>query len=78
MKTFVTGMSSKPMWTELQHRMLPRDKWFGVDWRSTAWVPALPFRSKAQAVPAGTSPISTGSITPPTPEPAAPAAPEPK
>ena len=75
-KTFVDGMSSKPMWTDLQHRMLPRDRWFGVDWRNAAWVPALPFRSKAEAVPVDASGISTGSITPPAPEPSAPAGPQ--
>jgi hypothetical protein len=67
MQTFVTGMSSKPMWTELQHRLLPRDKWFGVDWRSTAWMPQLPFRPTVEAAPVGANSISTGSIRPAAP-----------
>lgn len=29
-QTFLDGMSSKNMWTELQRRMLPDGKWFGV------------------------------------------------
>ncbi|HRD78502.1 MAG TPA: metal-dependent hydrolase, partial [Hyphomicrobiaceae bacterium] len=29
-RTFVDGMSSAPMWSALQQRLLPRDKWFGV------------------------------------------------
>lgn len=29
-QTFVTGMSSRNMWTGLQQRMLPDGKWFGV------------------------------------------------
>lgn len=29
-QTFVQGMSSRNMWTGLQHRMLPDGKWFGV------------------------------------------------
>jgi len=65
-KMFIDSVASRGLWTGLQHRLLPQDRWFGVDWRSTAWLPDLPFRSKAktEAVPAGTSPISTGSIVP--------------
>src|SRR5262245_46964372 len=66
-KTFVDGMSSKPMWTELHQRLLLQDTWFGVDWRAVAKL--RDFRIKAEAQqpggatpPTGTSPISTGSI----------------
>jgi hypothetical protein len=61
---FLQSLSSKSLWSGLQHRLLPQDKWFGVDWRSTAWMPNLPFRSGPEGVPAGASPISTGSIAP--------------
>ena len=68
MTTFLTSLSSQALWSGLQHRLLPQDKWFGVDWRSTAWLPDLPFRPKTQAVPAvpatAANPISTGSIAP--------------
>ena len=63
-KMFLDSITSRSLWSGLQHRLLPHDKWFGVDWRSTAWLPAMPFRSrtKTETVPAATSPISTGSI----------------
>ena len=72
-KTFLDSITSRGLWSGLQHRLLPQDRWFGVDWRSTAWLPSMPFRSKPQVAPASTSPISTGSITP-APAPAEPAA----
>lgn len=65
-KTFVDGMASKPMWSELKHRMLPHEHWFGVDWRNVAKLPDL--RSKADAVPAaGSNPMPTGSLPQPAP-----------
>jgi membrane-bound metal-dependent hydrolase YbcI (DUF457 family) len=69
---FLESITSRGLWNGLQHRLLPHDKWFGVDWRSTAWLPDLPFRARAktEAVPAATSPISTGSIVPGPAEPA--------
>lgn len=69
--SFIESVSSRALWTSLQHRLLPQDKWFGVDWRSTAWLPAMPFLTKAKTdtMPAATSPVTTGSITPePAPE----------
>jgi membrane-bound metal-dependent hydrolase YbcI (DUF457 family) len=75
-KMFFDSITSRSLWSGLQHRLLPHERWFGVDWRSTAWLPDMPFRAKPQVAPAGTSPISTGSIAPPTePRPAADAAP---
>ncbi|MEQ1711595.1 MAG: metal-dependent hydrolase [Hyphomicrobium sp.] len=51
--TFVNGISSRPLWADLQSRMLPRDKWFGV---------YRPNR-RAASVPAPTgSNMTTGSI----------------
>jgi membrane-bound metal-dependent hydrolase YbcI (DUF457 family) len=66
-KMFVDNITSRTLWSGLQRRLLPpNDKWFGLEWRATAWLPAMPFRVKTETVPAGTSPIATGSIaTPP-------------
>ena len=59
-KPFVAGVAQRPVWTALQLRLLPREHWFGVDWRGTAWLPGRP---KTEVQPADTSPISTGSIS---------------
>jgi hypothetical protein len=59
-KPFISGVAQRPVWTALQLRLLPRDHWFGVDWRGTAWLPGRP---KTEVQPADTSPISTGSIS---------------
>ena len=61
-KMFFESMTSRALWSGLQHRLLPHDSWFGVDWRNASW---LPSRRQQQVAPAGTSPISTGSIAPP-------------
>jgi len=60
-KPFATSIAQRPVWTALQLRLLPRDHWFGVDWRGTAFLPGRP---KADVQPANTSSISTGSIEP--------------
>jgi membrane-bound metal-dependent hydrolase YbcI (DUF457 family) len=68
-KIFVENITSPALWTELHHRLLPQEnKWF----RGMAWMLEGQPGAKADAVPAGTSPISTGSIVP-----SAPAAAEP-
>lgn len=54
-KMFVDGISSRPMWAGLQHRLLPSDKWFGV----------IAARRDAASSPAGTGAITTGSIPKP-------------
>lgn len=61
-KTFTDGLSSKPMWSELQRRMLPSEHWFGVDWRNVAKLPEL--RGRTDVAPSGANPMPTGSITP--------------
>jgi hypothetical protein len=80
MGTFVQSVTSPTLWSGLQHRLLPQDKWFGVDWRGMAWLPDMPFLPKTTVMPAGTSPLATGSIAPPATEPpmAQPAEPAPK
>lgn len=71
-KIFVENITARSLWTELHHRLLPADhKWF----QGMAWVLESPPRTKADVVPASTSPISTGSIVP---GPAAPAEAPPK
>lgn len=80
--SFLESMSSRALWSGLQHRLLPHDKWFGVDWRSTAWLPAMPFgatptptptpKPKAEAEVAPPSPVTTGSIAPDSSAPPAP------
>jgi hypothetical protein len=70
---FLESITSRGLWTSLQQRLLPQDRWFGVDWRSTAWLPDMPFRAKAKteaAPPSATSPVTTGSIVPAPAEPA--------
>jgi hypothetical protein len=60
-KIFVENITSRGLWTELHHRLLPQDhKWF----QGMAWVLETPKPAKAQTVPAATNPISTGSILP--------------
>lgn len=72
---FTERITSRALWSELHHKLLPQDHWFGVDWKSTA----LLSRGRGEAPPADSNPISTGSITPqgvaPEQAPAAPAAP---
>ena len=38
-KVFLDGISSHSLWTELRERMLPHERWFGVDWRHLALTP---------------------------------------
>lgn len=55
-KMFVDGIESKSMWSGLQQKLLPRDKWFGIiDTRRLA---------VARDKPALTSDVTTGSIAP--------------
>jgi LexA-binding, inner membrane-associated putative hydrolase len=61
LKSFVDGLTSRGMWSSLQHRLLPQDKWFGLDWRQLARLPELPLR---QRPPVAAHAIETGSITP--------------
>jgi hypothetical protein len=61
-KIFVENITSRALWTELHRRLLPQDhKWFqGMAWA----LDGPPPRTKANTIPASTSPISTGSILP--------------
>ncbi|MEQ1717605.1 MAG: metal-dependent hydrolase [Hyphomicrobium sp.] len=52
-ETFVDGMSSKGMWSGLQQRMLPDDKWFGL----------IDLRRIARASDKSASDLTTGSIS---------------
>ena len=60
-KVFVENISSRTLWTGLHQRLLPQDKWFG----GMAWIIDNPPPKKAdRIIPAGTNPISTGSLPP--------------
>jgi len=64
---FVDSITSRTLWTALGQRLLPQDKWFG----GMAWILERSAAPKSQAVPAGTSPLTTGSIptqAPPSPK----------
>ena len=57
---FLENITSRALWTELHHRLLPpRPEWF----QGMAWVLETPPRTKANASRLA-SPISTGSILP--------------
>jgi membrane-bound metal-dependent hydrolase YbcI (DUF457 family) len=60
-KIFMENITSRALWADLQHRLLPQDhKWF----QGMAWVLESPTPRK-DTVPAAASPISTGSIAAP-------------
>ena len=60
-KMFVDNITSRQLWTELNNRLLPQDKWFG----GMAWmIDGLPPAKAGDAMPAATNPIATGSIVP--------------
>jgi hypothetical protein len=59
-KVFVESITSPQLWTDLNSRLLPQDRWFGA----LAWLKSTPPAQEGQVVPAGTNPISTGSISP--------------
>jgi hypothetical protein len=56
---FFENISSHSLWTELRQRMLPHERWFGVDWRHFALT-----ANETSGSAAGTSAQATGSITP--------------
>jgi membrane-bound metal-dependent hydrolase YbcI (DUF457 family) len=60
-RIFVENITSPSLWTQLHNRLLPQEQWF----RGMAWVLEQPGgKRKVDAVPAGASSISTGSIGP--------------
>lgn len=52
-RTFVEGISSKPMWVSLRERLLPDQTWFGV----------VPVSPRAMATGTGAPPTGTGGAT---------------
>jgi hypothetical protein len=63
-ETFIEGMASRPMWTSLQQRLLPKDGWFGVDLlprRNAAGQPLAPDPQAAARSTEG-APIVTGTL----------------
>jgi membrane-bound metal-dependent hydrolase YbcI (DUF457 family) len=60
-KMFVENITSPQLWTDLNNRLLPQDKWFG----GMAWmIDGLPPAKAGDVMPAATNPIATGSIVP--------------
>jgi hypothetical protein len=61
-REFLDNVGSRTLWTGLNQRLLPQDKWFG----GLAWVhersSATP---KTEAVPTGADPITTGTVPAP-------------
>ena len=72
-RTFVEGVSSRPMWTSLQQRLLPKHRWFGFDVAArrqadgapAAATVAAPAAPSVMPAPATGAPIETGSIPEP-------------
>jgi LexA-binding, inner membrane-associated putative hydrolase len=63
---FLERITSRTLWVELNQRLLPaNNKWFS----GMAWLLEAPGGRKTQTVPAGASPMATGSL-PSTPPPA--------
>jgi len=58
-KVFVENITSRTLWTSLHQRLLPQDKWFGG---MAGVIDSPPPKKTDQVVPAGTNPISTGSL----------------
>jgi hypothetical protein len=52
-RTFMDGMSSKSMWSGLQRRLLPGDKWFGI----------VALNRASHSAGEGDANLTTGSIT---------------
>jgi len=57
-KTFFDSIASRALWTGLNQRLLPQDKWFG----GMAWLLERPSGPKADVVPADANPMTTGSV----------------
>ena len=76
-KMFVDNITSRALWTELHHRLLPQRTSGSTAWRGCSRARAHQGRDRAcrsdgPVAPAATSPITTGSILPgPASEPAA-------
>jgi membrane-bound metal-dependent hydrolase YbcI (DUF457 family) len=59
--SFAHALGSRSLWTSLQHRLLPQDKWFGA----MAVLTDLPYLGHAGAgTPPATAAVTTGSIAP--------------
>jgi LexA-binding, inner membrane-associated putative hydrolase len=67
-KPFLETVASPALWVGLNHRLLPRDKWF----QGMAWLTERPAGPKTGARPQTADPIATGSV--PLPAPVAPKA----
>lgn len=57
---FFENITSRTLWTGLNQRLLPQDKWFS----GMAWLLDRAPVPKARVIPAAASPIATGSVPP--------------
>jgi LexA-binding, inner membrane-associated putative hydrolase len=58
-RSFLDSITSRTLWVELNQRLLPRNnQWFS----GMAWLLEPRSGSKTDTIPAGTSPVSTGSL----------------
>jgi hypothetical protein len=64
-KVFFENITSPTLWTGLNQRLLPQDKWFG----GMAWLGGRAATPETRGIPAGASPIATGSVAAPPKEP---------
>jgi len=64
LQSFVDGVTSRSLWSSLQRRLLPQDKWFGIDWRGLAKLPELRVPHQPSATAGTGNAIETGSIAP--------------
>jgi hypothetical protein len=62
-RPFMETVASPALWVGLNHRLLPRDKWF----QGMAWLIERPAGPKAGAGPQTADPITTGSVPLPAP-----------
>jgi membrane-bound metal-dependent hydrolase YbcI (DUF457 family) len=62
-RAFMDNISSRSLWSGLHQRLLPQSQWFG----GMAWTSDRAPSSKTDVVPAGASPIATGSLPDPAP-----------
>jgi len=63
-KVFFESITSRTLWTGLNQRLLPQEKWFG----GMAWLLDRSRGPKAETAPAGASPIASGAVASPPPK----------
>lgn len=62
-RAFMDNITSRTLWSSLHQRLLPQNQWFA----GMAWMSGHAPGSTTDVMPAGASPIATGSLPAPTP-----------